>query len=253
VWAWFVHHTPEFWTDSPHNFQIILEGEIQPLSPSNENNIIPIGLPIPPSDQLIQNEYTITPPPPFSLNDLLSGEIKTLLGVVYNGSFDTVYEREAMSIATLTITNLTTAVWLNISSAIPSYPEMRYLSYPLSLTPSSARIQYFYFSHEIHSAPDFDQVIQVMVDLDSCVYSGSIELSSSIYTPGLEWLIMGLKNDISKKLIPNDVVIARTTVSDDIAIDCKIKVLEELHCVLGPGFFKRCDGTTKNSLKRKII
>jgi len=117
IYAWFVHHTPEFWTDSPHNFQIILAASIIPMSTA-DGETFAIDLPYPPESEMLVNEFTITPPPPFSLNNLLSGELTQLIGVVYNGSFDTTYERIPLAIATLDILELTTAVWLNISSAI---------------------------------------------------------------------------------------------------------------------------------------
>eukprot|EP01111_Echinosteliopsis_oligospora_P015841 TRINITY_DN6397_c0_g1_i1.p1 TRINITY_DN6397_c0_g1~~TRINITY_DN6397_c0_g1_i1.p1 ORF type:complete len:151 (+),score=32.00 TRINITY_DN6397_c0_g1_i1:24-455(+) len=76
--AWFVHHTPEFWTDSPHNFQIILGGTLTPMSVA-ENTTDVIPLPYPPASDLLVDEFTFTPPPPFSLNDLLSGDIKKII------------------------------------------------------------------------------------------------------------------------------------------------------------------------------
>ena len=64
--GWFVHHTPEFWTNSPHNFQLIIGGTLTPMSVA-ENQTIAIDLPYPPESNLLVNEFTFTPPPPFSL------------------------------------------------------------------------------------------------------------------------------------------------------------------------------------------
>eukprot|EP01125_Pyxidicula_operculata_P019498 TRINITY_DN7081_c2_g2_i1.p1 TRINITY_DN7081_c2_g2~~TRINITY_DN7081_c2_g2_i1.p1 ORF type:complete len:306 (-),score=36.01 TRINITY_DN7081_c2_g2_i1:13-930(-) len=241
--AWFVHHTPEFWTDSPHNFQIILFGTIVPLSVA-ENLTVAINLPYPPATPLLGTEYTITPPPPFSLNDLLLGNITSLLGVVYNGSFDTSYERIADSIAQLTIYDLTTAVYLDNSSSIQPYPEMRYLSYPRK-PDSFIGEQHYYLSHEIHSAPDFDQVIHIVVNVDDCVCSGcpsDFEKYTYIQQPGVEWAIPDLPNTLEERLLPsqNYVTSVLLTAPSNVKIQCKWLVVEEIHCVVGPDFFNIC-------------
>jgi hypothetical protein len=64
--AWFSHHVPEFWVNSPHNFQIILEGEISPL-PSVESELYGFNIPYPPQNSNLVHEYSFTPPSPFSL------------------------------------------------------------------------------------------------------------------------------------------------------------------------------------------
>jgi len=247
VTAWFVHHTPEFWPNSPHDFQIILSGTLVPSAVDSENETFVIDLPYPPSTPLVGYEFTITPPPPFPLNDLLAGNITSLLGVVYNGSFDTLYERIPMSIATLNIENLTTAVWLNMSSEIPNYPELRYLSYPRSSVVQFSGTQDFYWSHEIHSAPDFDQVIHVQMDLDSCICSGcqnDMELYELMYQAGIEWQVPTFNNLLADRLTPyststNPVLVE--LIAEDTVVSCKTTVLEEIHCVVGPSFGTRCD------------
>jgi hypothetical protein len=130
--SYFVHHTPEFWTDSPHNFQIIIQGSLVPIA-TTQNETYPIDIPIPPKYNLLQNEYTITPPPLFSLNDLLAGEITQLNGVVFNGSFDTTYERVPISLGTLNIGDLVTAVYLDNSTSIKPYDTLQYYSYPRNI------------------------------------------------------------------------------------------------------------------------
>lgn len=64
--AWFSHHVPEFWIDSPHNFQIILEGLLYPVA-SIENEYFGFNMPYPPVDDNLVFEYSFTPPSPFSL------------------------------------------------------------------------------------------------------------------------------------------------------------------------------------------
>jgi hypothetical protein len=64
--AWFSHHVPEFWLDSPHNFQIILEGLLYPVA-SVEKEYFGFHLPYSPNEDNLVYEYSFTPPSPFSL------------------------------------------------------------------------------------------------------------------------------------------------------------------------------------------
>jgi len=246
VSAWFVHHTPEFWTDSPHNFQLILGGTLTPMSVAeNITDIIP--LPYPPSAELLVDEFTFTPPPPFSLNDLLSGGIKQLIGVFFNGSFDTPYERVAEAIATLDITSMPTATWLNISSAIVPYTFQRYLSYPRSATVETQGQQHYYLSHEIHAAPDFDSVIHVTIDLDTCSCSSCSatqqqEMLTQIHQAGAEWEMVDFKNTLSDRLTAENAPkpFNANLLGWEEPVTCSMSFLEEIHCVVGPGFFNKC-------------
>jgi len=241
--AWFVHHTPEFAATSPHNFQIILRGSISPL-PCAENITYAIDIPIPPTDPLVVNEFTVTPPPPFSLNDLLNGQIRTLLGVVYNGSFDTSYERYAISIANFAIQwPLTTAVWLNDSSAIQNYPQLRYYSYPRSLAGDQTNdsVVHLYLSHKIHSAPDFDQVIHATINFADCKCTQNCtdDWQSWIVQPGITFEMPGIPNNITSRLMPSSTpVLAQLT--EPAQITCKLYILEQIHCVVGPWFGTTC-------------
>lgn len=163
--------------------------------------------------------------------------------MVYNGSFDTPYERSAIAIANLQIEQLTTAVWLNYSSAIPNYTEMRYLSYPRSpLTQNSTGTLHFYLSHEIHSAPDFDQVIHAAVDLSKCVCNSTTQHCkhwlAEIQVPGTEWAFPALQNNITSKLMPGDSETAVLYSGSQVL--CTMEVLEQIHCVVGPGFGDTC-------------
>ncbi|EFA79900.1 hypothetical protein PPL_06720 [Heterostelium album PN500] len=250
VQAYFSHHTPEFPTDSPHDFQIIFLGTLTPLS-SGENITYPIDLPYPPASELLQYEFTFTPPPPFSLNDLLSGQIKQLLGVVYNGSFDTPYEREAISVATLDIYELTTATYLNDSQSIQSYTSQRYLSYPrlgMGLPLPSGGQHHFYWAHEIHAVPDFDQVVHVVIDLDSCVCGNNATNGCSndptqyiptVYQAASSWEIQGIPNDVEHRLLPETTPYIQATLVSN-GLTCKAEVVEQIHCVLGPMFYEIC-------------
>jgi hypothetical protein len=245
--GWFSHHVPEFGIDSPHNFQIILNGLLTPLSYFNtESTPQPIPIPRPPQDNLLEHEYTITPPPAFSLDDLLLGRLTELKGSVYNGSFDTSYERIPIALGTLTVRELTTAVYLNESKLIPSYPDLRYLSYPRDMSPSADTkpFQHMYFVHEIHSVPDFDHIIHASVDITKChcdikspLLCNPKRLSQEIRTPGIEWSFPTLTNDIKDRLLPPLTIKGRITSGP---VLCPITVLESIHCTIGPDFHEKC-------------
>ena len=244
IQAWFSHHVPEFWTDSPHNFQIILDGFLTPIACFNsEPTPAPIPLPLPPANDLLQYEYTITPPPDFSLNDLLLERLTELKGVVYNGSLDTAYERIPMSLATLTVRQLTTAVYLNESKLIPSYPDLRYFSYPRDMSPNADTkpYQHMYFAHEIHAVPDFDHIIHARVDTTQCHCETrdctNADVLREIRRPGAEWSFPTLTNDLSSRLLPPTTVRGRIT---DGPVLCPVTVLESIHCMVGPGFDDHC-------------
>src|SRR3990167_7553947 len=247
--AWFSHHVPDFFQYSPHDFQLILRGKLTPL-PTAGDEVVPILLPYPPKHNLLQNEYTFTPPPPFSLNDLLSGELVTLQGVVYNGSFDTTYERKPMNIARLDVNQLTTAVWLNYSTEVVPYENLQYYSYPRSVSWNSQTTQHLYLAHTIHAEPDFDQVVHVTIDLNDCVMlngTSSYEYSSEdmydmISVPGLSWSFPNTNNLLADRLLPSSSVDIAITMpaGEAIPIQCPIQVLEEIHCTVGPAFADRC-------------
>lgn len=168
--AWFSHHVPELWEDSPHNFQVILKGKLFPMF-CVQGEVFPLELPYPPVDNTLVHEYSFTPPSPFSLNDLLNGDLKQLRGVFYNGSFDTPYERQASSLALLHIEDLTTAVYLD-EFETESFAKLRYLSYPRGGTSSN----HYYLAHEIHAQPDFDHVVHGVVS--QCFYENGEEAAA---------------------------------------------------------------------------
>jgi len=240
VRAWFDHHTPEFWTDSPHNFQIMLEGTMVPFATVN-NVTAPIPIPYPPASDMLADEFTFTPPGLFSLNDLLAGRITELYGVVYNGSFDTPYERYAIAIATLRVVKLTTAVYLNISSAIAPIPELRYYSYPRTTDASDSEL-HVYLSHQIHAAPDFDQAVHALIPAASCTCVGctdQAEIIRTVLNPGAVWIFPNTNNTVDHRLARGDLIRPKME-NGDATVTCKMQILEEIHCVVGPGFGSIC-------------
>lgn len=247
IQAWFSHHVPEFGIDSPHNFQIVFNGLLTPLSCFNTEPIPqPIPIPYPPQDELIQYEYTITPPPAFSLNDLLLGTLNELKGVVFNGSFDTSYERIPLALGTVKVRELTTAVYLNDSKSIPSYPDLRYLSYPRDMSPNgdTKPFQHMYYVHELRSAPDFDHIVHARIDTTQChcdtkssILCDNQKVLEFIRTPGVEWSFPTLTNDLKNRLLPPLTIRARITSGP---VLCPVTVLESIHCMIGPDFEKKC-------------
>jgi len=249
VLAWFSHHTPQIYhgdnstrilppLEFPHDWQIIFLGAIRPVSIGASMPVAPIPLNYPPSAPLLIDEFTITPPPAFSLNNLLNGDIKWLAGSVYNGSFDTTYERTPTNIGNVTIEKLTTAVWLNVSDE--PFATLQYLSYPRHMAASVARKEsevHLYMAHQIRAPPDFDQVIHVVVDPTQCV--GSAKVVDEIMTPGVSWQFPGTVNDINHRFMPSDLHHKGLLLGSQIA--CNFVVLEQLHCVPGPDFGTRCD------------
>jgi hypothetical protein len=247
IQAWFSHHVPEFGADSPHNFQIILNGLLTPIPCFNtESTAQPIPIPYPPEDNLLQHEYTMTPPPAFSLNDLLLERLTELKGVVYNGSFDTSYERIPLALGTLTVRELTTAAYLNESTAIPPYGDLRYLSYPRDMSPSADTkpFQHMYFAHEIHAVPDFDHIFHASVDITRCHCDNNSprvcnikQFLQDMRTPGVEWSFPTLTNDVQNRLLPPTTIKGRIVGGP---VLCPVTVLETIHCTIGPDFKQKC-------------
>jgi hypothetical protein len=63
-------------------------------------------MPLPPAVPVMSTEYVFTPPA-FSLDELLTGEVKSYYGHFSNGSFDT-RQYNVLSNGTLTISGMTT-------------------------------------------------------------------------------------------------------------------------------------------------
>ena len=136
VRAYFVHHTPEYFPgdstpralapdEYPHDWQLIFLGSLLPLSVDGTPPV-PIPLPYPPASPLLgeDREWSITPPPSFSLNNLLNGDTRWLVGTVYNGSFDTTFERIPLAIGNITVEKLVTVEWMNASTALTPAPQL---------------------------------------------------------------------------------------------------------------------------------
>ena len=69
--GWFYHHTPEFFTDSPHNFELMLAASL-----TLKDTSVVSTLPIPPQTDLVGTEYVFTPPE-FSQDKLITSLLYT--------------------------------------------------------------------------------------------------------------------------------------------------------------------------------
>eukprot|EP00455_Lapot_gusevi_P044925 TRINITY_DN5689_c0_g4_i3.p1 TRINITY_DN5689_c0_g4~~TRINITY_DN5689_c0_g4_i3.p1 ORF type:complete len:170 (-),score=43.60 TRINITY_DN5689_c0_g4_i3:9-518(-) len=166
-----------------------------------------------------------------------------------NGSFDTPYPRVVMTSGVFVINQLTTVHYLN-ETASDAFPSMPYLSYPRSTQPpSTTTLSHFYFSHLIHVEPDFDQVIHGTIDFNTCA-APSISLPASVPAamnkPGATWVVPHLTNDLAHRLAPghNVNVVLMTNDAATNGTSCMMHVLEEIHCVVGPGFGDNCPPLT---------
>lgn len=232
--AWFSHHVPEFWLDSPHNFQIILEGLLYPL-PSVENEYFGFNLPYSPAEDRLVYEYSFTPPSPFSLNDLIRGDLKLLNGVFYNGSFDTPYQRIPDTLAKLEILNLTTVTYLYEYEPV-SFSNLQYLSYPRGPTSPGD----YYLAHEIKAQPDYDHVVHGV--FTECHINGqhiSIEEISQYSPPGSSWTFPARGNELEDRLKGGETVKTHLVGTNN-GMECSFYVKETIHCMIGPGFMENC-------------
>jgi hypothetical protein len=233
------HHTPEFWTTSPHDFQLLLFAELYLDSPQPE-------LPFAQTNSLVGNEYTFTPPDNFSLNDLIDSRSLTLEGNFFNGSFDTTFERIKLTTAQLQpFPTISLVHYLNQTST-DLIPQLPYLSYPRVESPpctSCKELNQFdvYLAHLIHTNPDYDQIVHGYIDLTNCLdpSAAQLQLAQSI---GATWIVDSRLNTLSSRLQAGDSLLVTliSTLPED-SMQCPLKVLEEIHCVVGPAFADRCD------------
>jgi len=244
--AWFSHHVPEFFEESPHNFQMMALAALYstPHIPGVSPYALQIPLPTNGTDSwTLGYEYTITPPPPFSLNDMLERRFYQLNGAVYYGSFDSA-QRYAVNLGQLEILSLSTANWLNYSTDNPGPYELTYFSYPVQLLQGEAvGTVGLYLAHTIvsASAPDFDQVVHVNVLVDMCTDAGKEgDITRVLQAPGLQWTIPSRNNSLEAKLLKGDMVKMQTVLSRSM-VACQINVVETIHCAVGLGFDKNCN------------
>jgi len=237
--GWFYHHTPEFFTDSPHDFEVMVAAELYPATP------IP-GMPLPPAVDRVGTEYVFTPPA-FSLDELLTGNLTSFTGKFSNGSFDTP-QRIILSQAVLVISNLTTVHYLH-QNATSAYTELPYYSYPRDPSQSAASlqgVQHFYLLHLEQHSPDFDQLLHATINLDECQLS-PLDTVLDITAAGAIFVVPSSVNDVYHRLVPSSstvsvpvILMTDATRNTDQHTKCTLQILEEVHCVVMPDSFANC-------------
>ena len=128
----FISHIPMF--HPPHDMQAVFE-----ITP-------PKGL------ELQHGLYSFKPNP-FNLDDLVSGKLKTVHGILYRGNFE--HDDSPMQELSFDIKNIMR------SQALTDLPSKKTLDY---LLVGSGRERHLV--HLIARHPDFDQIVKVVVDED---------------------------------------------------------------------------------------
>lgn len=236
--GYFYHHTPEFWHSSPHDFEIMLTGTLALDRPV-------AGLPLPGAgSNVLGTEYVFTPPA-FSLNDLITGSATSFYGHFTNGSFDT-KQKYDLSNGTLTVEELTTVRYLPELNHT-EMPTQAYLSYPRAPAAAAAGAaasgeHSLYWLHALHSMPDYDQIVHVTINLDSCVWrhgdtaADALDVGATFGT--------SLPNDVLHRLHEGQLTATLFTQRSKGVVGpkttCAVSVLEEVHCVVMPDSFAKC-------------
>ena len=250
--GYFYHHTPEFWQLSEHNFELMVGGTL-----SLDNCTAWASLPIPPAAPALDTEYVFTPPT-FGLDDLISGEVDSFRGRFTKGSFDTPQVPgtpiipgcgpcgEMLSMATLSVTELPTVHYLWDLENQPM-PQQAYLSYPRRDANEQATGQNvvdLYWVHVLWSAPDYDQVVHVTLDVDSCQWSQDDSVEHALAVGAT--FATRLTNDVSHRLHTGVHSVsllteqARDQADQANKTTCLATVVKEIHCVTMPDSFARC-------------
>jgi hypothetical protein len=244
VEGYWYHHTPEFGTQSPHDFEIMVEASLSLDTPVK-------GLPLPPEVPVMSTEYVFTPPA-FSLDELITGETKAYYGHFTNGSFDTA-QYYTLSNGTLTVNKISTVHYLYDGQSNATIAEQAYLSYPRSSgKPVNSKL-HLYWLHLLWSgrgtgeagshAPDYDQMVHVTIDLDSCNWMhGDSPIDA---TQVGATFTTDMPNQLSNRLHTGTHRVTLQTEhsrgqDNKTKTSCVATVMEELHCVVMPDSLTKC-------------
>jgi hypothetical protein len=227
VW---ISHKPMF--RIPHDFQLVF------LALITNSTVNP--LPLPTNITRLGNQWTIEPEQ-WSLNNLINGNLTAFQAKLYRGNFE--QSGEYLCNVTINIIRpLLTVVQLNISEVEP-YQPLRYSSYLLtnSTMTSETHIQ-LYLLHKIRVQPDFDAIAHVVIDPANCTTDiDRSKLSNLLEQPGNEWAFPGIDNDIGDRLTRSSGLVRAQLLGDIYSTVCKMQVIEEIQCTIGPEFSDDCN------------
>jgi hypothetical protein len=218
---------------SPHDFQLVFHATI------TNSTVDPIPLPI--NITQLNNEWTLQPEQDWSLNNLINGNLTSFRSKLYIGDF----EQSGKYLCDVTINiirPLLTIVQLNISEVEP-YQPLRYTSYLLSnVTTSGKAFIHLYLLHQIRVQPDFDAIAHVVIDPANCTTDiDRSKLNSLLEQTGNEWAFHGIVNDIGDRLTGGSGVVHGQLLGDIYSTSCKMEVVEEIQCTIGPEFYDDCN------------
>jgi glyoxylase-like metal-dependent hydrolase (beta-lactamase superfamily II) len=227
VW---LSHKPMF--TSPHDFQLVF------LATITHSTVEPI--PLPTNVSQLNHQWTIEPER-WSLDNLINGNITSFQSKLYIGNF----EQGGQYLCNITISiirPLLTVLQLNQSDVEPEEP-LRYTSYLLTnSTMSSEKFIHFYLLHQIRIQPDFDAIAHVIIDPANCTSDiDRSKLNSLLEQTGNEWAFHGIENDVGDRLTGGSGVVRGQLLGDIYSTSCKMKVVEEIQCTIGPDFSDDCN------------
>lgn len=227
VW---LSHKPMF--RSPHDFQLVL------LATIINSTISPV--PLPTNISLLNNQWTLEPER-WSLNNLINGNITSFSAKLFLGNS----EQGGTYLCNITlqiIQPLLTVVQLNGSEVQP-YQPLRYISYlQTNSTMSSKSFIHLYLLHQIRVQPDFDAIVHVVIDPANCTTDiDRTKLGNLLEQNGNEWAFHGITNDIGDRLTPASGVVRAQLLGDIYSTSCKMLVIEEIQCTIGPDFDEDCN------------
>lgn len=227
VW---LSHKPMF--TMPHDFQLVLHATI------TDSTVHPV--PLPTNFTRLNNQWTLEPDP-WSLNNLINGNLTSFQARLYLGNS----EQGGTYLCNITLSiiqPLLTVVQLN-SSEVEPYEPLRYSSYYLSnsVVQNKTRI-YLYLLHEIRVQPDFDCITHVAIDPTDCATDiDRTKLNDLLQRNGNEWAFHGIDNDIGDRLTPASGLVEAQLLGDPYSTTCKMQIIEEIQCTIGPDFYEDCN------------
>ncbi|CAF1286750.1 unnamed protein product [Didymodactylos carnosus] len=195
--------------------------------------------PLPTNTSLLGTLWTIVPDR-WSLNKFINGNITIFDAQLFKGNSELsgIY----LCNITLNVIQLLTISHLN-STEIEPYQSLRYFSY--SQLSSNNFIIHLYLLHQIRITPDFDSVVHVVIDISTDCTSGASTNQTLLYeivtNPNIEWAFPGRENKLKNRLTSSDDHARAQLLGDPYSTVCTMKIIEELSCLIGPGFFTDCE------------